>query len=545
MKATLLLITILFTSSISFSQNPLVKEWDYRFGGTEDERLTCLQQTSDGGCVLGGYSYSGISGDKTQALWGQWGLADYWIVKIDSLGNMQWDKDFGGNKSDYLYTLQQTADGGYILGGRSDSGTNGNKTQPTWGFSDYWIVKIDSFGNIQWDKDFGGTGEDWLFSLQQTTDGGYILGGYSGSGISGNKTQATWGYVDYWIVKIDSLGNLQWDKDFGGTGNDVLSSLQQTTDEGYILGGYSDSGISGNKTEPTWGYNDYWIVKIDSLGNFQWDKDLGGTNGDRLSSLQQTTDGGYILGGISYSGQSGNKTQALWGVYGYPDYWVVKIDLNGKIQWDKDFGGTLTEDDFGNITQTSDGGYLMAGTSYSPISGDKSEANLFWDEQTWVLKADAFGNKQWDKTIFTVGHDEQGFALQTMNGCYVIANNTPGGIGGYKTQPSWGYGDYWIIKFCDTTQTGILDILTSDKISIYPNPFTTTATITINSEGRFDFILYDVFGREVFKSQIVNSKSQIERGNLPAGVYFYKVKEEACPPDRRGKMIGSGKVVVQ
>jgi hypothetical protein len=244
------LIILFVACRICVGQNPLVKQWDKRFGGTNDDKLLSFQQTTDGGYILGGYSFSGISGDKTQNLWGN---VDYWIVKTDSLGNKEWDKDFGGTDDDVLFSIQQTVEGGYILGGVSKSNISGDKTQNSYGNYDYWIVKTDSLGNKQWDKDFGGTDDDELNSIRQTTDGGYILVGYSLSDSSGDKTQDLWGGWDYWIVKTDSLGNKQWEKDFGGTDFDFLISIQQTADGGYILAGYSFSGISGNKTQNSWG----------------------------------------------------------------------------------------------------------------------------------------------------------------------------------------------------------------------------------------------------------------------------------------------------
>ena len=439
---------ILFISAFNtnvFAQNPLVKQWDKRLGGTSNDELHSLQQTTDGGYILGGHSQSGMSGDKTQPSWGN--SFDYWIVKIDSLGLKQWDKRFGGTDDDLLTSLQQTSDGGYILGGYSESGISGDKTQPSWGGYDYWILKIDSLGVKQWDKRFGGTDADELYSLKQTTDGGFILGGFSASGISGNKSQPSWGYEDYWIVKINQFGIKQWDKRFGGTFLDYLYSLQQTTDGGYILGGYTYSNVNGDKTQTSWGSSDYWIVKIDSLGIKQWDKRFGGIVWERLFSLQKTSDGGYILAGFSGSGISGDKTQPSWGKY---DYWIVKIDSVGNKQWDKRFGGTDDDEGTGYISQTMDGGFLLSGDSYSPISGDKTESNLGF-EQTWVVKTDSLGNKQWDKTVFTTGHDEQGLAIQTKDGCYIMANMTGSGIGGDKTQASQGGSDYWITKFCDST----------------------------------------------------------------------------------------------
>ncbi|MBK7391205.1 MAG: hypothetical protein IPI23_19690 [Bacteroidetes bacterium] len=187
-------LTLLLVLGVNFlnAQNTLVKIWDFRFGGTDVDWLIQSQHTIDQGYVLGGYSFSESSGDKTQDVWGN---DDYWIVKIDSIGNKQWDKDYGGTDFDYLYSLQQTTDGGYILGGYSSSGIGGDKTHASWGAEDYWIVKIDSLGNKLWDKVFGGTNSDLLFSLQQTSVGGYILGGYSSSGINGDKTQNTWGFL--------------------------------------------------------------------------------------------------------------------------------------------------------------------------------------------------------------------------------------------------------------------------------------------------------------------------------------------------------------
>lgn len=449
MKNILLFILLItFYTTNLYAQNPLVKQWDKRFGGTDNDYLTSLQQTYDGGYILGGYTESGIGGDKTQP---SWGGPDYWVVKIDSLGNKQWDKRFGGIDFEILSSLQQTKDGGYILGGYSFSGINGDKTQSSWGAFDYWIVKVDSLGTKQWDKRFGGIDDDRNNTLKQTIDGGYILGGYSSSGISGDKTQPAWGGADYWIVKIDSLGVKQWDKRFGGTSDDFLFSLQQTTDGGYILGGFSTSSLNGNKTQPSWGNEDYWIVKIDSVGTQQWDKRFGGTSNDFLYSLQQTTDGGYILEGYSYSGISGDKTQPAWGG---GDYWIVKINSFGIFQWDKRYGGTGYEEGSGYISQTTNGGYLLSGDSYSPMSGDKTENNLGF-EQAWVVKTDSLGNQLWDKTVFTNGHDEFGLAIQTKDGCYAMANSTNGGIGGYKTQASQGVSDYWIIKFCDTTSAVI------------------------------------------------------------------------------------------
>ena len=245
---------------------------------------------------MGGYSESGISGDKTQE---SRGSSDYWIVKTDAKGVKQWDMRYGGTSVDQLTSLQQTSDGGYILGGISFSGRGGDKSQPSQGKSDYWIVKTDANGVKQWDARFGGKNYDELHTLQQTSDGGYILGGSTISGISGDQTQEKRGGKDYWIVKTDANGVKQWDARFGGKQFEELFSLQQTNDGGYILGGYSLSDTTGDKTEHSRGRYDYWVVKTDANGAKKWDADFGGSDDDWLTQLEQTTDDGYILGGWS------------------------------------------------------------------------------------------------------------------------------------------------------------------------------------------------------------------------------------------------------
>jgi len=442
-----LLILLLFPAFIQITnaQNSLVKQWDHRYGGMMFDYLWYFEQTPDGGFILGGMTSSDSAGEKTNNTYGS---IDFWIVKTDANGIKQWDLDYGGTDADFFSCGDQTSDGGFIFGGYTESGIGGNKTQPNVGDNDYWIIKTDANGNVMWDKTFGGTGDDRIYSVEQTSDGGYILGGYSSSGISGDKSEDTWGESDYWIIKTDASGNKLWDKDFGGTLFEYRGVVTQTSDHGYLIAGYSDSPISGDKTQNAWGATDYWLVKTDSFGNFQWDKNIGGFGTEQLKTVRQTRDGGFILGGKSDSGIGGDKTQDAWN--NTEDYWIVKTDWLGNIQWDKVFGGTALEDEFWTIQLTQDKGYLIAGNSYSQISGEKSENNLGL-EQSWTLKLDSTGNKLWDKTSLTSGHDEVGLVLETQEGCIVIANSTDGDIAGEKTSAHWGQAaDYWIIKYCDS-----------------------------------------------------------------------------------------------
>jgi hypothetical protein len=297
-----------------------VKQWDSRFGGSDNEALFDIRQTSDGGYIMGGPSLSGISGDKTQA---NLGLRDYWVVKTDANGVKQWDATFGGTQDDDLKSLRETPDGGYILGGSSHSGLSGDKSSASQGGDDYWIIKIDANGVKQWDLSFGGPGDDDLKAVLPAPDGGYIVGGSSLSDVGGDKSQSTQGNEDYWIIKTDANGVKQWDVRFGGSENDFLKSIQLTADGGYIAGGYSASGISGDKSQASQGESDYWLVKINANGEKLWDLSFGGDGDDDLKSVEQTADGGYILGGKSTSGLGGDKTQDC---QGEEDYWMIKTD---------------------------------------------------------------------------------------------------------------------------------------------------------------------------------------------------------------------------
>jgi hypothetical protein len=557
MKKSILALFI-FSSLFSSAQNPLVKMWDKRFGGNAQDILTCFIQTDDNGFLLGGLSGSDSSGDKTENMRGN--HEDYWIVKIDSAGNKQWDKTFGGisgSSGDWLHSIDQTYDGGYILGGYSYSAAGGDKTQDTWGGfgdADYWIVKTDAQGIKLWDTDVGGTSGDFLYAVRQTSDGGYILGGFSSSTVSGDKSQSTWGFysVDYWIVTVDSLGNKMWDRDFGGTDSDFLYSVEQTSDGGFILAGYSNSGIGGNKTEASYGSYDYWIIKTDYAGFMQWNKTHGGSGSDFPYSIIQRPAGGYVVTGSSSSGISGDKSENTWGGGTDKDYWILRMTSLGEIFWDKDLGGNDSECEFsafgmnqfppGNVISTLDGGYLVSGASHSYATGNKSENNL-GPQQGWLVKLNASGQKLWDKTIFTTAEDESAFVVQTSDGCYAVATSTAAGIGGYKSQDSWDTAhfltDYWIVKFCDSTFFTSLSKpeFKDPSLSLFPDPAGDQFTIS-NFQASLESIeIFNSIGERVYSSDVNCASCIVHCESFRPGIYFVKAIS--------GSEILSGKIIKQ
>ncbi len=523
-KLLVLSISLFSFTEIVFAQQPVfVKKWDKRFGGPDIDWQFSICQSSNGSYILGGESYSTLGGDKTEP---SRGSSDYWIVKVDSQGNKQWDKRFGGSGVEDLHVLLLTRENGIILGGISNSNIGGDKSEPSRGGLDYWIVKTDSSGSKQWDRTYGGLQSENLWALQQTTDGGYILGGYSNSGIGGDKTEENWDpshiYDDAWVVKVDSLGNKQWDKRLGGSNQDGLIGLVLADGGGYVLACYSASDSSGDKTENSRGFGDYWIVKIDSIGNKEWDKTFGGNNVEESPQITRTHDGGYLIGGSSYSGIGGDVTSP--GIQ-----WFVKVDANGNKIWDKGYSGGVGQGY--SISLTKDGGFLIACETHGPQGPDKSEPNL-GPSQTWVIKTDSLGNKQWDKTIFTPDGGLFGKAIEANDGCYVVGLSV-GKIGGYVTEsnrdPSDSTNDYWVMKFCWEIPNSASAPEQESGITVYPNPFTSDIAIAIQSENLSEvtFTISNIQGQVVFQKEENNLANHytkmLDLSYLPNGVYLVEV----------------------
>jgi hypothetical protein len=509
--ATLILVLFL---NLLYAQ-PVI-QWQNTIGGSDQDDLRAIQQTTDAGYILGGTSVSNISGDKTE---NSQGGPDYWVVKLDSTGVIQWQNTIGGNNSDDFFSIDQTADGGYILGGYSQSDSSGDKTENGIGEEDCWVIKLDSAGNIQWENTIGGTLEDELLTLKHTADKGYILGCSSYSNISGDKTENSLGNWDYWIIKLDSAGNITWQNTIGGSMEEHVYSIQQTSDSGYIVGGASTSSISGDKTENCQGNFDYWIVKLDTTGNIQWQNTIGGSNLDKLYSMQQTNDGGYILGGNSNSNISGDKTENS---QGGNDYWAIKLDSTGNIQWQNTIGGS-GDDNLYSVKQTSDGGYFLGGYSNSSISGDKTENCIgTWDY--WIVKLDSTGIIQWQNTIGGNIEDNLQSVQQTIDNGYILGGFSNSDISGDKTENSQGGDDYWIIKLYPDSITGISNLqISNSNYNISPNP--TSSILNLFLKERVDIIITNTLGEIVLQKK-EKGKVKLDVSFLAAGIYFIRAGNE-------------------
>lgn len=421
---------------------PPISTWNQTYGGKSFERLTSVVKTGDGGYLLGGHSLSRHGGDKRQDTQGRY---DFWLVKTDATGAKLWDKRYGGNDDDFLNQIIPTADGGYLLAGSSKSGVSGDKTTTSRGSQDFWIVKVDVSGNKLWDQTYGGSGFEDLIQVVQLSTGEYVLAGVSDSDISGEKSQHRRGSRDFWLVKVSTTGVKLWDKRYGGSKAEELTSLLMTSDGGFVLGGSSLSGKSGDKSSAGKGGKDYWIVRTDDQGNQLWDKSYGGNGEDQLTTLATTTDGALLLAGHSSSGMSGNKSSAT---RGSSDYWVVKTDATGAKLWDKTYGGN-GEEELSSLISTHDNGWLLGGSSFSNQSGEKSQ-NSKGSSDYWVVKTNEEGEQAWDQTYGGAGEERLRYLLQTEDQGYLLAGFSFSGQSGDKSQERQGRSDYWLVKISPT-----------------------------------------------------------------------------------------------
>ncbi|GHV40106.1 lipoprotein [Synergistales bacterium] len=391
-------------------------EWQKSLGGSGHDEAYSIQQTTDGGYIVAGFSESKDGDVSDHHGYGGYLSRDYWIVKLNATGNIVWQKSLGGSDWDEAHSIQQTADGGYIVAGFSESDDGDVSDHQS--YRDYWVVKLNSTGGIVWQKSLNSGA---AYSIQQTTDGGYIVAGDSG------------------IIKLNADGNITWQTSYdlgvliGGD-----RSIQQTSDGGYIVASASiDNG--GN----------YLIIKLNATGNVVWQKSLGGSALDAAASIQQTSDGGYIVAGISASNDgdvSGNHGgEYIYGdVVANFDYWVVKLNATGDIVWQKSLGGSGIEEAH-SIQQTSDGGYIVAGTSSSYLNdGDVSGNHGALDY--WIVKLNATGSIVWQKSLGCGGGaDSRAYSVQqTSDGGYIIAGYSSGN----EDDVSGNHGgeDYWIVK---------------------------------------------------------------------------------------------------
>jgi hypothetical protein len=437
--------------------------WTKSFGSTGQDEGRYIQQTIDGGYIIAALTDSFGAGHF-----------DFYLIKTDSIGDTLWTRTLGGTNSDKGYSVQQTSDGGYIIAGLTFSFGVGN--------NDLYLIRTNTNGDTLWTKTFGGTGYDGARSVHQTSDGGFIItGGIDSVGVGS----------DVCLIKTDSNGDPGWIKVFGDIGDEIGYDVKQTTDGGYIISGSTNSFGAGT--------TDTYLIKTDSNGNLIWSKTFGDASTDVGYSVQQTTDGGYIIAGYTYSFGAG-----------YSDVYLIKTDSTGDTLWTKTFGGAFVDGAY-SVRQTFDGGYIITGYYHSLGSIHPA---------IYLIKTDSIGNSGCNEggTATIVNSP----ATQVSSPATIITSSPPTIL---NTQATIVGSGSIVTTLCTTV--GINEITTNNSFLISPNP--SAGNLIISFQGSIvkgDIEILNILGANVFTTNIFNeSKKEINLKNISSGIYFVKVHD--------------------
>ena len=468
----LLLLALSFSFDIVWAQEPGDTLWTRTYGGSYNDEAHSVQQTTDEGYIIAGLAGSSNVGNQ------------FYLVKTDALGNTIWTQTYGGGSHDEGMSVQQTTDEGYVIAGYTASFGAGSY--------DFYVIKTDASGDALWTRTYGGIGIDEAQSVQQTTDEGYIIAGYTESFGAGS--------YDFYVVKTDALGDTIWTRTYGGSSSDKAWSVQQTTDEGYIILGYTQSFGAGAA--------DFYLVKTDAFGDTIWTRTYGGSGYDFGRSIQQTDDGGYIVVGISCSQGLAESVMHL-----------VRTDAFGDTLWTNTYGSELWSKGF-SVQQTTDLGYIIAGcTEY-----------LGGVVDFYVVKTDALGDAIWTRIYGGSDFDRAYSVQQTSDDGYIIAGITNSfGAGGW---------DLYLVKVAGESVSVVPTPHIPGVFALsqnYPNPFNPETTIKYNlkEDSKVTLEIYNIKGQKV--KTLINdvlpagNHSVVWYGkndnneSVSSGIYFYRI----------------------
>jgi len=472
----LIFILLLFVSN-SFSQ--LLTTWNKTYGGYFRDEGNCIQQTFDGNFIIIGETESYGAGSS-----------DFWLLKIDNNGDTLWTKTYGGVDDDVGLFIDQTSDSGYILTGWTYSYGKGLK--------DGWLIKTDKYGDTLWTRTYGGSDHDILRCVQETSDNGYILSGSSKSDSFAVHSS------DAWLIKVDEFGDTEWMKtfytDFAG---DEFRSVKQTLDNGFICCGhtafYDSMGLN----------SDVWLVKTNDIGDTLWTKTYGGNEESTGYSVVQTSDSGFVITGSTRS--FGN---------GFYDIWVIRTNKFGDTLWTKTYNENSNFTSSGkSIIETSDYGYLLTGWKQNL---NTTNTALF------IFKLNSLGDTLWTEYYDGYSWDEGRFIIETQDMGFILT----GSSASYTTH----YWDLWVIK----TDTNGMVLSTDFKPLIlnryflnqnYPNPFNLSTKIkyTLTKTEKVKIEVFNLLGQRIetlLNKQMPAGSNEIEftAKDLPSGVYLYRIE---------------------
>ncbi|MDQ0068186.1 T9SS type A sorting domain-containing protein [Chryseobacterium lathyri] len=432
---------------------------------------------------------------------------DFHLVKLNQQGQEVWEKFFAGNNHDYLSASVSTQDGGFLLTGTSYSAKGLDKKEESKGGSDIWVIRINEFGDELWQKTLGSISDEEAKSVIQSTDLGFF--------VAGNVQNSAKGYgsKDVLIVKLDKNGKELSQSILGGKGLDEVEKIIPTRDGGVLLGIYSRSNLGGSKKTENFGEGDFWIIKLNKDGKIEWEKDFGGKQDDHLRILALTSEG-YIIGGESRSERSGNKTV---GIEEGTDLWLISLNEKDEELWQKSYN-------FGNRD-------ILMGASVLHSADDKTSKGILLgghtqaegkiqpdDETFWMIYLDTNGNEQWKKHV-------KGESRKREERLSDIKLNRDGSIilAGTSAE-ELGKENWKIVKLGDKQLDQLIE---KQDIKIYPNPVSDYAYVEIGFEFKeADIILYDVGGRQLQNLKTKNKITKINTQNLIQGAYLVTIKTD-------------------
>ncbi len=504
-------IFVLLISVNAYSQAPAI-QFQHCMGGSLDDIAYDVIPTQDGGYLLTGGSTSS-DGDllkTTEILHG--GNYDFWFTKLDPALNFQWKKHLGGTGSDLASSVLQTADGGYIIGGSTSS--NDVDVSGNHGDYDFWIVKLFASGSVQWKKCYGGSNYDDFGSVRIAADGGLIIAGGSSSNngdVSGNH-----GSSDFWLVKTDANGTLLWQKSYGGVDYEKAADVRVCPDGGYILVGFSESNtgdVSGNH-----GDYDMWVVKTDASGNLQWQRSLGGSGYDAANAVVALSDGSFLVAG--YTGSNDGDVTAN---HGDDDAWLLKIDAAGTIVWSKCIGGS-TSDVATGIENMGDNGFILSCYSMSQ-DGDVANNYGLWDY--WIVKTDTAGSIDWQKNFGGSLNDVCYAAKPTPDEGFILAGYSEST--NMDVSGNHGKKDFWTVKLEGLVAVAEIEkSFLPLEVYPQPASSSVNLKIPDQAMQHYNPLTVDFFdlaGRKLFTEEMAaDPLLKVDCSNWIPGVYGYQLK---------------------
>ncbi|WP_111959223.1 T9SS type A sorting domain-containing protein [Chryseobacterium lathyri] len=487
--------------------------WQKDIKSSTQDFLSQVTTTIDGQYLITGSSIqSGSSTDSGTSNSKQNNGYDFHLVKLNQQGEEVWEKYFSGQNHDYLSASVATQDGGFLISGTSYSSKGLNKKEDSKGGSDIWIIRLNEFGDELWQKTLGSSSDEEARSVIQTTDLGFF--------VAGNVQNSAKGYgsKDVLIVKLDKDGKELSQSVLGGKGLDEVEKMIPTKDGGALLGIYSRSATGGSKKTENFGEGDYWVIKLNKDGKVEWEKNFGGKADDHIRTLALTSNG-YIIGGESRSERSGSKTV---GIEEGTDLWLISLNERGEEIWQKSYNfgnrdilmGTsvIQSQDSRAKSQDVTKGILLGG--YTQAEG-KIETD---DETFWMLYLDQDGNEQWRKHV-------KGESRKREERLSDIKLNRDGSIilAGTSAE-ELGKENWKIVKLGDKQLDQLIE---KQDIKIYPNPVSDYAYVEIGFDFKeADIMLYDMGGRQLQILKTKNKVTKINTQNLIQGAYLVMIKTD-------------------